>query len=116
VYGSWLYVLNDELEFSTGISDLAVLKIRLSASVLTIAMLSYLAMATGFGIERIPIKNTRADAATVILIRSVYIARFVDWLFVCLSYPLRLDHPNIAHFFGNLGWSIPRINPPHNLC
>ncbi|RXK42366.1 hypothetical protein M231_00356 [Tremella mesenterica] len=55
--------------------------IRLSAAVLTIAMVSYLAMATGMGISYVPIKYSGPHAGELHYFREVYWARYVDWLF-----------------------------------
>ncbi|ORY32162.1 hypothetical protein BCR39DRAFT_524418 [Naematelia encephala] len=53
----------------------------LSAAILTIAMVSYLAMATGLGVTYIPIHNHGSKASIVHLLRQVYYARYIDWLF-----------------------------------
>ncbi|ORX38160.1 hypothetical protein BD324DRAFT_577895 [Kockovaella imperatae] len=52
-----------------------------SAGVLTIAMVSYLAMATGLGTTFVPIHNHAADASVYKYFREVYFARYIDWLF-----------------------------------
>jgi len=53
----------------------------LSAMVLTIAMVSYFAMATGLGISWIPTKVSGSNPENLHLFRQVYVARYVDWLF-----------------------------------
>jgi len=52
----------------------------LSAAVLTIAMVSYLAMSTGMGITYVPIHH-QSQGGQVHYLRQVYYARYVDWLF-----------------------------------
>ncbi|KAK4690043.1 hypothetical protein P7C73_g47, partial [Tremellales sp. Uapishka_1] len=52
----------------------------ISAGVLTIAMVSYLVMATGLGVSYVPI-HEQAKGGTVHFLREVYYARYIDWLF-----------------------------------
>ncbi|WVR09308.1 hypothetical protein IAU60_006373 [Kwoniella sp. DSM 27419] len=52
-----------------------------SALVLTIAMVSYLAMASGLGINNTPLPAHGAKEHLHIWLRQVYYARYVDWLF-----------------------------------
>ena len=49
--------------------------VRLSAAVLTIAMVSYLAMATGLGTTYVPIHDHAPDASVYKFFREVYWAR-----------------------------------------
>lgn len=55
----------------------------LSAAVLATAMVSYLAMATGLGIKFVPIHDYSSEgkAAATHILRQVYYARYIDWLF-----------------------------------
>ncbi|WVW85248.1 hypothetical protein I302_107286 [Kwoniella bestiolae CBS 10118] len=52
-----------------------------SSLVLTIAMVSYLAMATGLGVSFIPIANHGVQGSLHHFFRQLYWARYVDWLF-----------------------------------
>ncbi|WWC63671.1 uncharacterized protein I303_106276 [Kwoniella dejecticola CBS 10117] len=53
----------------------------ISALVLTIAMISYLAMSTGLGISYIPIHHHGVKGSLHHFARQLYWARYVDWLF-----------------------------------
>ena len=55
--------------------DWTALTLRLSAMVLTIAMVSYFAMATGLGISWIPTKVAGHNPENLHLFRQVYYAR-----------------------------------------
>ncbi|WRT68735.1 uncharacterized protein IL334_005715 [Kwoniella shivajii] len=52
-----------------------------SALVLTIAMVSYLAMSVGLGVSYIPIHNHGVQGSLHHFFRQLYWARYVDWLF-----------------------------------
>ncbi|WWD19367.1 hypothetical protein CI109_103827 [Kwoniella shandongensis] len=53
----------------------------ISALVLTIAMISYFAMAAGLGVSYVPIHNHGPQGSLHHLFRQEYWARYVDWLF-----------------------------------
>lgn len=77
--------------FTIGLVGVFILSLRverkarifhwLSALVLTIAMVSYFAMATGLGISWVPTKYHGHNPHNVHLFRQVYYARYIDWLF-----------------------------------
>ncbi|KAK8854499.1 hypothetical protein IAR55_003237 [Kwoniella newhampshirensis] len=53
----------------------------ISALVLTIAMISYFAMAAGLGISYVPIHNHGVQGSLHHLFRQEFWARYIDWLF-----------------------------------
>lgn len=78
--------------FTAGLIGVGVLSLRVekrarvfhwfSAAVLTIAMVSYLVMATGQGVRYVPVKAPDTHKGAVYhYFRQVYWARYVDWLF-----------------------------------
>jgi len=71
-------------ELSNGLypsSDVSSLTRRLSGLVLTIAMVSYLVMATGLGVTYVPIHYHGHEASNYRFLRELFYARSIDWLF-----------------------------------